>query len=131
MPAVTPSDPIADPIAQAVAALEHTPAGLGLAAALASLDLSSLTGPQCVDVLRARSRQGNQERGELFAIISEVMHRCGPDSTVFEQWPGEFAADEVRAALLFTRRAADGLCGFAEDVVRRLPAVQAAMVAGV
>src|SRR5258705_1113000 len=127
MPEVTP----ADPIAQAVAALEHTPAGLVLAAALASLDLSSLTGSQCVDVLKARYRQGNQERGQLFAIITEVMHRQDPDSTVFEQWPGEFAADEVRAALLFTRRAADDLCDFAEDLVRRLPPVQAALVAGV
>src|SRR5258705_2384624 len=127
MPEVTPSDPIA----ATVAALEHTPVGLALAAALASLDLSSLTGSQCIDVLRARYRQANHERGQLFAIITEVMHRQDPDTTVVEQWPGEFASDEVRAALLLTRRAADDLCDFAEDMVRRLPAVQGALVAGV
>ena len=37
----------------------------------------------------------------------------------------------MRAALVLTRRAADNLCLFAEDVVRRLPAVQEAFAAGV
>jgi hypothetical protein len=42
---------VSDPIAETVAVLEHTPAGPRLSALLASLDLSSLTGSQCVDVL--------------------------------------------------------------------------------
>ncbi|HEY7222469.1 MAG TPA: hypothetical protein VH561_02470, partial [Micromonosporaceae bacterium] len=38
--------------------------------------------------------------------------------------------DEVRAALVLTRRAAQGLCGLAVDLVARMPAVLAAMIAG-
>jgi len=126
-----PGETRCDPIADAVAGLAHIPAGPGLAAALASVDLKGLTGSQCVDVVKARYRQASHERGQLFAVIAEVMHRGEADSPAFAQWPGEFAADEVRAALVLTRRAAENLCVFAEDLVRRLPAVQQALAAGV
>ncbi len=46
-------------------------------------------------------------------------------------WPVEFAADEIRAALVLTRTAAEGLCSLAEDVARRLPTVQQAFGAGI
>ncbi|MCI0686157.1 MAG: 13E12 repeat family protein, partial [Sporichthyaceae bacterium] len=126
MPGETRSDPIAD----AVAGLVDLAVGPGLSAALASLELKSLTGSQCVDVLKARYRQGNHERGELFAVIAEVLRRNEAESSAFEEYPGEFAADEVRAALVLTRRAADGLCDLAESVVRGLPDVQRALAAG-
>jgi Domain of unknown function (DUF222) len=45
--------------------------------------------------------------------------------------PDEFSADEIRAALLLTRRAADAQFGLAYDLVTRLPALHAAMDAGV
>jgi Domain of unknown function (DUF222)/HNH endonuclease len=122
---------VCDPSAETVAALAHTPAGPRLSALLATLDLPALTGSQCVDVLRARYRQDSHERGQLFATIAEVMHRTSPDDAAFEQWPGQFAADEVRAALVLTRRASDNLCLLAEDVVRRLPKVQHALAEGV
>jgi len=102
-----PGETRCDPIADAVAGLAHIPAGPGLAAALASVDLKGLTGSQCVDVVKARYRQASHERGQLFAVIAEVMHRDEADSPVFAQWPGEFAADEVRAALVLTRRSAE------------------------
>ncbi len=44
--------------------------------------------------------------------------------------PGEFSADEVRAALMLTRRAADAQFWLAHDLVTRLPQVHAAMLAG-
>ena len=117
-----------DPIAAAVAGLARHRGRAGLAAALAPLeDLAALTGSQCVDVLKARYRQGNHERAQLFAVIAEVMHRGQADTSMFEEYPGEFAADEVRAALVMTRRAADALCDLAEGVARRLPAVQAGL----
>ncbi len=119
-----------DPIAESVAALADIPVGPALAAAVASLDLSLLTGSQCMDVLQAHQRQDNHQRAALFAVVSEVMHRGEADTSVLEEYPGEFAADEVRAALVLTRRAAESLCSFAVDVVRRLPAVQAAFAAG-
>jgi hypothetical protein len=45
--------------------------------------------------------------------------------------PDEFSADEVRAALVLTRRAAHGPFWLAHDLVTRLPQVHAAMDAGV
>ncbi len=45
--------------------------------------------------------------------------------------PDEFAADEIRAALVLTRRAADAQFWLAHDLLTRLPAVHAAMDAGV
>ena len=128
MPGETPCDPIAD----AVSALEHTPVGPGLAAALAPLDLTTLTGSQVVDVLKARYRQANHERAQLFAVITEAMRRTQAETVVPDHiWPVEFAADEIRAALVLTRTAAEGLCSLAEDVARRLPTVQAAFAAGI
>ena len=125
MPGETPTDPIAD----AVVGLVDLPAGL--AAALACLDLKVLTGSQVVDVLKARYRQNNHDRAQLFAVIAEVLHRGQADTSVLEEYPGEFASDEVRAALVLTRRAADSLCDLAETVVRGLPAVFQSFAAGV
>ncbi len=127
MPGETPTDPIAD----AVAGLAHIPAGPGLAAGLACLDLRALTGSQVVDVLKARYRQNNHDRAQLFAVIAEVLHRGQAETSVLEEYPGEFASDEVRAALVLTRRAADSLCDLAESVVRELPTVYQAFAAGV
>ncbi len=45
--------------------------------------------------------------------------------------PDEFSADEMRAALMLTRRAADTQFWLAYDLVKRLPAVHASMDAGV
>ncbi len=127
MPGETPTDPIAD----AVAGLALISSGPGLAAALACLDLKVLTGSQVVDVLKARYRQNNHDRAQLFAVIAEVLHRGQAETSVLEEYPGEFASDEVRAALVLTRRAADSLCDLAEGVVQRLPSVFRAFAAGV
>ena len=45
--------------------------------------------------------------------------------------PDQFSADEICAALLLTRRAADAQFGLTYDLVTRLPAVHAPMYAGV
>ena len=128
MPGETQSDPIAD----AVAGLADIPAGPALAVALAPLDLKSLTESQVVDVLKARFRQDNHERAQLLAVVNEVMLRSAAGWKVpDDQWPGELGADEVRAALVFSRNAAEKLCMLAEDVVRRLPDVQQAFASGV
>ena len=127
-----PGETLCDPIADAVAALEHTPVGPGLAAALAPLEPTTLTGSQVVDLLKARYRQANHERAQLFAVITEAMRRTQAETVVPEHiWPVEFAADEIRAALVLTRTATEGLCGLAEDVARRLPTVQAAFADGI
>src|SRR5258706_1971528 len=114
-----------------VAGLEHMPSGPALATVLGAVDLNVLTGSQVVDVVKALYRQDSHGRAQLYAGLAEAMHRNEADSPAFEQRPGEFAADEMRAALVLTRPAAESLCLFAEDVVRRLPAVQQAFAAGV
>lgn len=52
------------------------------------------------------------------------MHRTAVDIS-------EFAADEIRAALSWTRRAAEGFLALAHDLVERLPHVWQALQAGV
>ena len=100
---------------------------------LAGIELPRLSGYDCVEVLKARYRQLNHERARLMATMVEVeLCGIGPDDelprTVI---PDEFAADEIRAALVLTRRAADAQFWLAHDLLTRLPAVHAAMDAGV
>jgi hypothetical protein len=111
--------------------LATLPVGAQLAAALASIDLTSLSGFDCVDVLQAQARQANHERARFLQVVAEVVCRDDPWGTGRTAAPTEFAFDEVRAALVLTRRGADAVCGLAFDLVVRLPAVHAAMLAGV
>jgi hypothetical protein len=67
-----------------------------------------LSGYDCVEVLKARYRQLNHERAQLTAAMVEVgLCGIGPDDELPRRAiPDEFSADEVRAALVLTRRAA-------------------------
>ncbi|HSL07653.1 MAG TPA: DUF222 domain-containing protein [Pseudonocardiaceae bacterium] len=107
--------------------------GPELARVLAGLELSRLSGFDCVEVLKAQYRQANHERARVMAVMAEV-GVCGlvPEGDLTRRvLPDEFSADEVRAALVLTRRAAHGQCWLAHDLVTRLPQVHAAMDAGV
>ncbi|MGH3534610.1 MAG: DUF222 domain-containing protein [Pseudonocardiaceae bacterium] len=106
--------------------------GPKLAGVLAGIELSRLSGYDCVEVLKARYRQVNHERARLMATMVEVgLCGIGPDDELPRiTGPDEFSADEIRAALVFTRRAADAQFWLAHDLVTRLPAVHAAMDAG-
>ena len=118
--------------ARAVAVLAQTPTGPDLATRLADLDVSTLTDFECVEVLRARYRQASHERGELFAVITEVIDRVSRDSEPPQhEHPDWQGTAEVGEALVLTTRGAEDLCGLATDVVRRLPGVQAALTGGV
>jgi hypothetical protein len=106
--------------------------GPKLAGVLAGIQLSRLSGYDCVEVLKARYRQVNHERARLMATMVEVgLCDIGPDDELRRMTgPDEFSADEIRAALVFTRRAADAQFWLAHDLVTRLPAVHAAMDVG-
>jgi CheY-like chemotaxis protein len=107
--------------------------GPELARVLADLELSRLSGFDCVEVLKAQYRQANHERARVMAAMAQV-GVCGPvpdDDLTRRVLPDEFSADEVRAALVLTRRAADAQFWLAYDLVTRLPQVHAAMDAGV
>ncbi len=120
-------------VGSAVAALECIPSGPALAAALSGLDPAKLSGTECVLLLRARYRQSNHDRGALLELVDEVHRRGLAEATDRGADPDqayEFAADEVRAALVLTRRAAEDLCGLAADLAHRLPAVAGELKAG-
>jgi hypothetical protein len=113
--------------------------GPRLGAALASLDLRALVGSDLVEVLRARARQLAHEQAQLLAVMAEIGW-CDPHAGLDEvarlaQLPGEdeplvSAADEIRAALAWTRNAAYREYHFAQSLLGRLPAVFAALDAG-
>lgn len=72
------------------------------------------------------------ELSRLMAAMVEV-GLCGVDpvgESPRVAFPDEFSADEIRAALVLTRRAADAQFWLAYDLLTRLPAVHAAMDAG-
>jgi hypothetical protein len=106
--------------------------GLELAGVLAGIELSRLSGYDCVEVLKARYRQVNHERARLMATMVEVgLCDSGPDDELPRiAEPDEFSADEIRTALVFTRNAADAQFRLAHDLATRLPAVHVAMDAG-
>ncbi|MDQ3763702.1 MAG: HNH endonuclease [Actinomycetota bacterium] len=113
--------------------LADIPPGPELARVLAGLELSRLSGFDCVEVLKAQYRQANHERARVMAAMAEV-GVCGlaPDDDLTRMaTPDEFSADEVRVALVLTRRAAQAQFWLAHDLVTRLPQVHAAMDAGV
>jgi hypothetical protein len=108
------------------------PPGPGLAAVLAGIDLSRLGGLDCVTVMRAQHRQTAHEQARLMAAMVEVA-RCGigPDDQLPRvEEPDEFAADEIRGALSWTRSAAGTQLSLAWDLIDRLPPVFAALDAG-
>jgi Domain of unknown function (DUF222) len=106
--------------------------GPELARVLAGLELSRLSGFDCVEVLKAQYRQANHERARVMAAMAEV-GVCGlvpEDGLTRRVLPDEFSADEIRAALVLTRRAGQAQFWLAHDLVTRLPQVHAALDAG-
>ncbi len=107
--------------------------GPELSALLARIDIHTLTGADAVEVLRARVRQLSYEQARVLATMVEV-GLCDPDARGDEVArlvePTPYAADEIRAALAWTRRAADRELDFAEALVLRMPAVFTALEAG-
>jgi hypothetical protein len=107
--------------------------GPELGVLLAGIDISVLTGSEAVEVLRARARQLSHDQARLLATMVEV-GLCDPDAHDGEvarlSEPPAYAADEIRAALAWTRRAADRELNFAEALVLRMPAVFTALETG-
>ena len=133
-----------------VAALAGIPVGPALATALASLTLKALTGFEIVLVLQARNRQSNHERGMLLATAAEMTRRTDPGFGTIDDDPDgdgdelrdrlqaggrdgwdEIGSNEIRAALILTRRSANAMAALAQDLVGRLPTVLQAMIDGV
>lgn len=109
------------------------PPGPALAAMLAGIDLSGLCGFDAVTVLQAQHRQLNHETARLMRAMVEVgLSDFSPDDEpVRKAQPDEFSADEIRLALVWSRRTADRRLELAYDLVTRLPGVHAALGTGV
>ena len=116
-----------------IEALAELPPGPRLAAALAGIDLAQVPNNELLPLLEAQSRQAAHESARLLAVIAEVGRAnptFGDDAVDRLDRPLRHAADEVRAALAWSRRAAEGDCALAEQLVHHLPAVYAAFLAG-
>jgi hypothetical protein len=131
-PAVEPVSGLPDGLGAELAGM---PPGPGLAAALAAVDRSSLSGYDMVIVLRARSRQLAHEQAEfaadLAAVASCVRAETAHISSVWDSDIPALAASEIAAALTWTKRAARARLDEAWQLLGGVPAVWAALRAGV
>jgi hypothetical protein len=114
--------------------LADMPPGPALAAALASIDRTDLTGYDMVVVLQARSRQLAHEQAEfaadLAAVADCVRAETAHISYVWDSDIPKLAAAEIAAALTWTKRAAKARLEDAWLLIEGVPAVWAALRAG-
>jgi hypothetical protein len=114
--------------------LAEMPPGPALSAALDSIDRSALSGFDLVVVLRARGRQLAFEQAELAADMVAVSERVRVESSRLSfVWDSDIeglAAAEIGAALTWTKRSALARLRESWGLVERLPAVWAALRAG-
>ena len=103
--------------------------GPDLSVVLASIDRTRFTGHDLVNLLEAWSRQVALDQAQLHAVIAEVAHATEPDTVERSEVVVEYAAEEIRAALRFTRRAADTALDLALGL-RRLPRLWEALASG-
>ncbi len=113
--------------------LAAMPPGPRLAAALSGLVVDLVPNDEIVEVMEAQSRQLAHEQARMFSVMNEVLHRLPaavPGVVRRGSRPGQFAADEVRAALVWSRRHADRETDLAFALVVVLPQVQETLLAG-
>ncbi len=107
--------------------------GPALGAVLAEVPVRRVSGHDTVDVMAAAYRQACHAQSVfLRALLETGMRRVhSGDGVARVESPGEFAAEEARAALVWSRRRADSTFEFAWQVHERLPMLGEAMEAGV
>ncbi|GAA5153834.1 hypothetical protein GCM10023321_24710 [Pseudonocardia eucalypti] len=113
--------------------LAGMPVGPELAAVLASVDVTAVPNGSVIDVLQASARQRAHTDGVYLRAVASTLERdpsAGPDSVARLAEPDRFAPDEVRAALVMTRRQGWSESEFAYLLCRGLPSVHAEMLAG-
>ena len=109
--------------------LEGMPPGPELAGVLAEIDVDSLPGFDLVVVMAAQARMVAFHQAGLLEVVARVGDATTEASGMGDD-DGEFAADEIRAALCLTRRAARLLLELAREL-RRLPELADALRSGV
>ncbi|WP_156081283.1 hypothetical protein, partial [Microbispora rosea] len=88
------------------AGLAAMPPGAELAGVLAGIDVGRVSGFDTVEVLKAAYRQSCHERARFLYALLEVglREQFTGDRVVRLEVPDEFAPDEARAALVWSRR---------------------------
>ncbi|MFW6092240.1 MAG: DUF222 domain-containing protein, partial [Actinomycetota bacterium] len=106
--------------------------GSQLAQVLAEIPFSRVSGHDTVELLRAAYRLATHYRTVFLAALLETGLRepFSHDSVARVETPGEFASEEARAALSWSRTRADSTFSLAFDVLDRLPMLGEAMLAG-
>jgi len=108
------------------------PPGVVLAGLLEDIDIETVSGHDTVQVLCAEYRQVCRQQARFYrAVLETGLRKPFSISTVQRVTkPGEFAAEEARAALVWSRARAERAFGFAVDIFCRLPLLGDAMLAG-
>ncbi|WP_344741100.1 HNH endonuclease signature motif containing protein [Pseudonocardia halophobica] len=112
--------------AELIQDLADLPPGPALAAALAAIDPITLPLPDRLTVVEAWHRQHSHSRAGFYRALVAL----GTDDPTQPGWSERDWSDEVRAALAWTRRAADARADDAVTLVVDLPLVWAALDAG-
>ena len=113
------------------AGLDRMEPGPALAAFLASIDVSRVSGYARVLVLRAHQRMASHYQAHIYsdmAAVADAIERF--DGFDDPELVAESAAAEIRVALRLTRRAADFELSFALELRDRLPKVWEALSSG-
>ena len=108
-------------------------AGPELAALLGAVALPRVPNDRMLELLTAQYRQLCHEQARMAATLAELTRCrgvCAPGEVTREDEPDRYACDETRAALRWTRRAADAEHDLAETVVHAMPQLFAAWLAG-
>ncbi|HTF54044.1 MAG TPA: DUF222 domain-containing protein [Pseudonocardia sp.] len=113
--------------------LEEIPPGPELAALLASLNISRVACTDLPIVLQAQSRQRSHDEAQFLRVIAEMGRRdpfADSDMVASLDEQARYAADELRVALTWTRRAAEATQAYADDLIFHLPQVHTALTTG-
>jgi hypothetical protein len=106
--------------------------GAELGSVLAAIDRSQISGFEQVVVLQTWSRQVAHAQAELYASMTAVAEAearlAGRDGDVIDDF--ELASSEIRAALTWTRRAAESHLDLALCLVEKYPQVWSALHRG-
>ncbi|NEE03007.1 HNH endonuclease signature motif containing protein [Phytoactinopolyspora halotolerans] len=113
--------------------LDAVPAGADLLAMLEDIPIAGVSGRDTVEVMKAAYRQATRDRALFLLCLLETGMRVPGSADTLQrvQVPGEFAPEEARAALVWSRSRAGRVFGFAYDIHHRLPMLGQAMLTGV
>ncbi len=112
------------------AGLDDMEPGPVLAAWLASIDVSAISGYDRVVVLRAHRKMASHYEAQMYRDMTAVADALVAEEEIDPAYAAESAAAEVRAALTLTPRAADVEMAFACTLRDRLPQVFDMLMSG-